>query len=184
MSKPDGDLVALAQAGDLDAFDQLVTHHQARVYALAYRMLGNGDDAADVAQETFVRAWRSLRKFRRDAEFATWLHAITVNLCLTMRRKRDRCQTEPLVEDRLRYSGESVGAACMEATDTAIALRKVVGAMPAHYRALLVLREIEGRCFEEIAGILGCSAQSARTRACKARKLLRDRMRPYLEEEQ
>ncbi|MCL5102778.1 MAG: sigma-70 family RNA polymerase sigma factor [Armatimonadetes bacterium] len=183
MSKSDGDLVALAQAGNLDAFDQLVLKHQARVYALAYRILGNGDDAADVQQETFVRAWRSLGKFRRDAELTTWLHRITVNLCLTIKRKRDYSYTEPLVEDRMRYSGEAVGTACMEATETAIALRKVVGAMPAHYRALLVLREIEGRCFEEIARILGCSPQSARSRACKARKLLRDRMRPYLEGE-
>ena len=73
--------------------------------------------------------------------------------------------------------------ATLEATETAIALRKVMAAIPAHYRALLVLREIEGRCFEEVARILGCSEQSARTRASKARKLLRDRMRPYLEEE-
>lgn len=167
----------------MDAFDQLVARHQSRAYALAYRIMWNGDDAADVQQETFVRAWRSLRKFRCEAEFATWLHRITVNLCLSMKRKSENSRTEPLVEDRLRYSSQPAGAVCMEATETALALRKAIGAMPNHYRAMLVLREIEGRCFEEIGRILGCSAQSARVRACKARKLLRDRMRPYLEEE-
>jgi len=183
LAKSDSDLVELAQSGNLEAFDKLVSTHQERVYALAYRMLGNPEDAADVQQETFVRAWNSLTKFRGDAEFSTWLHRIAVNICLSMRKRREFTVSEPMFEDCIRLSAEPVGVATLEATETAIALRKVMAAIPAHYRALLVLREIEGRCFEEVARILGCSEQSARTRASKARKLLRDRMRPYLGEE-
>jgi RNA polymerase sigma-70 factor (ECF subfamily) len=167
----------------LEAFDELVSAHQARVYALAYRIMGNPEDASDVQQETFVRAWRSLGKFRKDAEFSTWLHRITVNLCISMKRRKDYQSTEPLCEDRLSASVDSGGIACLEKTDVATTVRKVMAALPAHYRALLVLREVEGRCFEEVARILGCSEQSARSRACKARKLLRERIRPYLEEE-
>mgnify|MGYP003768735877 CR=1 FL=1 len=80
-------LVELAKAGDVRAFEALVPLHQDRVHALAYRMLGNAEDVADVQQETFVNAWRNLRKFRRESQFSTWLHRITVNLCLSRIRR-------------------------------------------------------------------------------------------------
>ena len=183
LSKSDEDLVALARGGSTGAFDELVALHQDRVFALAYRMLGNTEDAADAQQETFVRAWRSLRKFRQDAAFSTWLHRITVNACLSRKRKADREITAVFDEDAVGHSARSGAVACLEKTETAAVVRKVVDGMPAHYRALIVLREIEGRPFEEIAAILGCSVASARTRASKARKMLRDRMRPYFAEE-
>lgn len=183
MAKSDRDLVELAQCGNLTAFDELISIHQERVYALAYRMLGNPEDAADVQQETFLRAWKSIKKFRKDAEFSTWLHRITVNLCLSMRKRAEVTDCEPLLEDSILHSTDHGGISTLASAETAIIVRKVMAAIPAHYRALLVLREIEGRCFEEVARILGCSEQSARTRASKARKLLRERMLPYLEED-
>lgn len=185
MSNSDAELVARAQAGNLDAFDELVSIHQSRVYALARRILGNDDDAADAAQETFVRAWRSLRKFRRDSELATWLHRITVNLCISRKRRREPVLV-PFDEDiallRREAPAEPGPVQCLERAETALMLRQVIAAIPAHYRVLLVLREIEDRPFEEIARILGCSEQSARTRAFRARRMLRERMRPYLED--
>ena len=78
--------MSAAQAGDATAFDQLILQHQERVFALAYHILGNAEDAADVQQETFVRAWTKLGDFRGHAAFATWLHRIAVNICI--RRKR------------------------------------------------------------------------------------------------
>src|SRR5450759_5384388 len=83
----DTELVARAQSGDLNAFDGLINLHQDRVFALAYRMLGNSEDAADVQQETFIQAWRSLHRFRGDAALSTWLHRIAVNICLSRRRR-------------------------------------------------------------------------------------------------
>ncbi|MDO8684035.1 MAG: sigma-70 family RNA polymerase sigma factor [Armatimonadota bacterium] len=80
MALPDEELVSQAQAGSLAAFNELVARHQERVHALAYRILGNAEDAADIQQETFVRAWTKLGKFRQQAAFSTWLHRITVNL--------------------------------------------------------------------------------------------------------
>jgi RNA polymerase sigma-70 factor (ECF subfamily) len=186
LAKSDKDLVGLAQSGSLEAFDELMFIHQARIFALAYRMLGNSEDAADVQQETFVRAWKSLNKFRKDAEFTTWLHRIAMNICLSMRKRQKLISFEPLYEDSIQCSSESVESgviATMQSAETALYVRKVMAAMPAHQKALLVLREIEGRCFEEIAQILGCSEQSARSRACRARMLLRERLQPYLEEE-
>jgi len=185
LSIPDADLVARAQAGSLEAFDKLVDMHQARVYALARRILCNDDDAADVQQETFIRAWRSIKGFRHNSEFATWLHRITVNLCISRKRRKIPVAVT-FDEDIGIWEGEAPAelspVQCMERTATAATLRQVMAAMPAHYRVLLVLREIEGRPFKEIAAILGCSEISAKTRASRARTMLRERMQPYLDE--
>lgn len=179
----DEELVERAKSGDVQAFDALVGLHQNRVFSLAYRMLGNADDAADVQQETFVRAWQSLRSFRLEAAFSTWLHRIAVNRCLSRKRRRQDEPMEAFMEDGLSLSVEPGGVACLERAETGAMVRKVVGGLPPHYRALIVLREIEQRPFEEVAEILGCSVASARTRSSTARKLLRERLEPYLAEE-
>lgn len=180
MSRPDIELVTLAQAGNMKAFDELVGLHQKRVYALAYRILNNCEDASDIQQETFISSWRNIRKFRGESSFATWLHKITVNLCLSRKRRRQTVALEPFMEENLTSFD---GSYCMEATDTSIAVRKVLAAMPVHYRVLLILKDMEGRSFEEIAQILKCSVSGARTRASRARCILRDKMRSYLAED-
>ena len=180
LANSDRELVSRAQAGDLRAFDELVSVHQARVFALARRILANDEDAADVQQETFVRAWRSLSRFRQEAGFATWLHRIAVNLCLTRKRRRETAVKDSFFADSLSHSAGPTAVATLERAELAAEMRKVMAGMPAHYRVLVVLREIEGRPFEEVAQILGCSEASARTRACRARNVLRERMRPYL----
>ncbi len=156
MAISEEELVARAQSGDTGAFDALIGLHQRRVFALAFRMLDSADDAADVQQETFVRAWRSLRKFRGDAAFSTWLHRITVNLCLARKRRRHFEWLSPAIESSLGDPTQSVGAACLVRTERAVAVNSVVASLPAHYLALIVLREIEERPFEEIVRILGC----------------------------
>lgn len=188
MTGSDPDLVARAQSGSLEAFDQLVSIHQARVYALARRILEDHEDAADVQQETFIRAWRSIARFRRDSEFATWLHRIAVNLCLSRKKRKRQTTTVPFDEDigprGATWEGEAPSepsaVKLIERSELATQVRRVMQAIPAHYRVILVLREIEGRPFEEIARILECSEQSARVRAFRARQMLRERMQPYL----
>lgn len=180
MSYSEIQLLELAKSGDVQAFDGLVAAHQDRVYRLAYRMLGNSEDAADVQQESFVKAWQSLRKFRQNAAFSTWLHRITVNLCIS--RKRVRSVEEYQLDENMHAASPSM-VSQIERTETALQVRKVLAAMPAHHRAPIVLRDLEERSFEEVAEIFGCSIESARTRVCKARKLFRERMLPYLAEE-
>ena len=179
MPLTDLELVSQAQAGDTTAFDELVARRQERVFALAYSMLGSPDDAADVQQETFLRAWNKLKSFRGDSAFSTWLHRITVNLCLSRKRRRS------LVDETVAFDEETHAAHedCIGAADTAMAVAKALAELPARYRALIVLREIEGRPLDEIAQITGGSVASMRTRLCRARKLLREKLRPYLEEE-
>ena len=165
----------------MEAFDELVGLHQERVYALAYRILGNAEDASDVQQETFISAWKSIRRFRGESSFITWLHKITVNICLSRKRRKQPIALEPYIEENLTGTASN-GVACFESTETSIAVRKVLAAMPVHYRVLVVLKDIEGRSFEEIAEILKCSVSGARTRASRARQILRDRMQSYLAE--
>jgi len=181
-AKIENQLLSDARAGDLAAFDELVARHQARVFRLAYRMLMNREDAADVQQETFIRAWWRLPRFREDAAFATWLHKIVVNLCVSRKRVRN---IEVQVDgdwDAVPSASDSAPA-CVEKAETRTLVRKVIAAMPAHYRVLIVLRDMEERSFEEIAAILDCSVTSARMRTCKARRIFRERMLPYLAEE-
>lgn len=177
------ELVARAQSGDLSAFDGLINLHQDRVFALAYRMLGNSEDASDAQQETFIQAWKHLHRFRGDAALSTWLHRITINVCLSRKRRPQPVQLEPAVEEKLSLANQSASTACLVSAETALMVRKVIDGLPPHYRAIVVLREIEERSFEEVAQVLGCSPASARTRASKARKLLRERLQPYLSEE-
>ncbi|MEN6356013.1 MAG: sigma-70 family RNA polymerase sigma factor [Armatimonadota bacterium] len=179
----DTDLVKQARAGDGGAFDRLVSIHQERVFALAYRILCNMEDAADVQQETFVRAWRFLHRFRGDAGFSTWLHRITVNLCLS-RKRRIVPDFVPFDDDLIERSTGGRTQACADRVATAVVVRSAMAELPTNHRALIVLREIEERPFEEIAKILGCSVGSARARSCKARKLLRDRLEACLKEEE
>ena len=173
-------LLESAKNGDIEAFDDLIARHQEHVFRLAYRMLSNYEDASDVQQETFIRAWQSLKRFRQDAAFSTWLHRITMNLCLS--RKRIKIVEEPLFDEEL-CSTSSSPTACLERNETVIQVRKVLAGIPAHHRALIVLRDIEERPFDEIAQILECSIESARMRICKSRRLLRERLKPFMTEE-
>ncbi|MDH7601705.1 MAG: sigma-70 family RNA polymerase sigma factor [Armatimonadota bacterium] len=182
MANLEADLVSRARSGDLSAFDELVSLHQDRVFALARRILGNDEDAADVQQETFIRAWRSLPKFRQESEFATWLHRITVNLCLTRKRsKREISADETLFVLGRMHSAQPTALDSLERAELLSEIRRALLALPVHYRVLIVLREMENRSFEEIAKLLGCSEGGARTRACRARQMLRQLMRPYLQ---
>jgi len=104
-----------------------------------------------------------------------------VNLCLSRRQRRETAVEDSFFADSLSHSAGPVADATLERAELAAELRKVMAGMPAHFRVLIVLREIEGRPFGEIAQVLGCSEPSARTRACRARGMLRERMRPYLE---
>ncbi|MBI2842341.1 MAG: RNA polymerase sigma factor [Armatimonadetes bacterium] len=181
MPASEDELVVSAKTGNVGAFDRLMLLHQDRVFSLAYRILQHEEDARDVQQETFIFAWRSLSRFRRDAAFSTWLHRITVNMCLSHKRRK-KITVCNVPDDNVETRVSTSPVSCMEKIETAAIVRGVLAGLPDHYRVLVVLRDMEERPFEEIAAILGCSVESARSRLCKARRLLRDRLRPLLEE--
>lgn len=151
------ELVSRALDGDISAFDDLVSRHQERVFALAHHMLCNAEDAADIQQETFLLAWRKLRGFRGEASFKTWLHRITVNLCIGHKRKKNvTVPCDQTVEDEPCCPGQSA-MACQNKLIDSIAVRQLLADMPHRQRCLLLLREVDGMSIDEIADLTGSS---------------------------
>ena len=182
MSISDEELVFQARDGNAKAFDQLVARHQERVFALAYRMLGNAEDAADIQQEAFVHAWTKLRSFRGEAAFTTWLYRVTVNACVSRKRRRSPSDsTEELDECRVITQQ---GARCQEQVLDRVMVRELLSSIEPKQRALLIMREVEGRSVEEIARITCSSLDTVRKRLWRARKLFRERLREYMSEDE
>lgn len=178
-------LVERAQRGDLDAFDEIVRRHQQQVFAVAVRMLGSVDDAEDVAQDAFIRAFRAISSFRAEAKVSTWLVAITMNLCRNRRRwwlRRRRMIVASLDEPVEREAGSTT----LDVADPALGPDALAERREAHQRllaamqlldepsrAVLVLRDVQGYSYEEIAEILGCRIGTVKSRLSRARLALR-----------
>lgn len=161
-------LVEAAQAGDLDAFEVLVRRHQEPVYRLALRMLGSASDAEDVAQETFVQAWRSIGRFRGSSSLGTWLYRIATNRCLDVLAARR--PTEPLEADLRGHEADPI--AVTEQRERLRAVLDGLHALLADQRAVLVLREFEGLRYDEIAEVLGITVPAVKGRIHRARLAL------------
>jgi len=175
--------------GDREAFGVLVQRHQDRVFNLAYQVVRNREDALDVAQEAFVKAYASLPGFKGDASFTTWMHRIVVNLALDCLRRQRR--GDPTVyDDRLAVSDEAVQSlAAPDDPETALEARRVrsllgrgIEALPPAHRAVLILRGIEGSSYEEIARAVGCSLGIVMSRLFYARRKLQKVLRPNLDD--
>ena len=191
MSNPVNDEAALieqAQRGDLSAFDALVLRHQQEVFAVALRMLGDRDEAQDVAQDAFVRAYRSIGGFRLEAKLSTWLVSITMNLCRNRRRwwaRRKRIIAGSL--DASSDCGEGAlsdtvadpsptPAAVAEQRDRSQQLMAALQLLSGSEREVIVLRDLQGRSYEEIAETLGCRVGTVKSRLNRARWQLRARL--------
>ena len=161
----DADLVSRAQAGQLDAFEQLVRKHRLATYRVALRMLGDESDAEDATQDAFVQAWRSLAGFRADAAFSTWMYRVVTNRCLNMLRARRR--TEPLPDDREAPASrpDRIAEARWQVEDLKLAILRLTP----EQRAPLVLRELQGCSYEEIAQALDLSIPAVKSRLHRAR---------------
>jgi len=175
-----GALVERAAGGDVEAFDQLVRLHFKRVYGLLFRMIGNHEDAEDLAQECFLKAHGALAAYRGDAPFASWLARIAVHLSRDHFRRRG---SAPAVEAGL----DAVEAPSRDSAPPEASSRRELGAslragleqLPHGLRAALVLRGQEGLEYEEIARILEVNPQTARVRVMKARRRLERWLRPW-----
>ena len=183
MPNSDDELVLDAQAGSAAAFDELVARHQERVYVLAYHALGSAEDAADVQQETFVRVWTKLHKFRGQSAFTTWLHRIVVNACISRKRRKEWSHRQDSSIDDEKTMLESSPSDCQESMVNALVVRDLLASIPAKHRMLLVLREVEGMSIAEIAEATESSMEAVRRQLWRVRKLFRERLRERLEED-
>jgi RNA polymerase sigma-70 factor (ECF subfamily) len=172
------DLVTAAKRGDAEAFEALVRATHGDVYALAHRLVGNEHDAADVLQEAYLRAYRSLRKFRGDASFRTWMYRITANCSATLMSRRHDARHVQL-DDEMPIADCRPGRDPQAAASSGDDRQRLVCALaklPESLRMVVVLRDVYDLSHEAIAAELGISQTAAKVRLHRARRKLRDQL--------
>ncbi|MEV5344115.1 RNA polymerase sigma factor [Streptomyces achromogenes] len=176
---PDGLLAARAAEGDEDSFAVLVQRHGRPLLALARCMLGDPQDAEEAVQDAFVSAWRRLPEYRHGAEFRTWMHRITVNRCLTMRRHRPPPLPLDAVAERAAKDAWSQPARSAEQDAATAALSRALDGLDAGQRICWILREVQGLSYKEISHVTRSSEQTVRGRLFRARRSLQEAMSPW-----
>lgn len=176
-------LIQKSQQGDMDAFEQLLLCYEKKVYTIAYKYMGNAEDASDLAQEALIKAYQSIGTFRGESSFATWIGRITANRCLDELRKRKRLQTTSLDEELELEEGSVQKEIASEKDtpeqhtvrqETVQYVQQKLAQMREEYRLVLVLRELEGHSYEDIAEMLNCSLGTVKSRISRARNYLKE----------
>ena len=178
----DRDLVGLARRGDREAFTKLIVQYQVPLYNMALRMVGAPDDAADIAQEAFLRAWEKIRTLR-DAPFKSWLFQIAANLCYDHFRRGRRYGVMP--EDDQPVKVVSLGIATPDPQERAEAnerirlVRDSIAALEPDMRMAIILRDVNGMSYEEIAGILRVPLGTVKSRIARARAAVQAQLQQH-----
>ena len=188
----DRDLVARAQRGDQNAFRALVERYQRRVFQLALGMVKDADDAMDIAQETFVRVHRYLPSFKGDSSFFTWTYRIATNLCLDAARKKSRVERTDLADEdeaEIEAAMDPVSAALLGPQRATLnaelrgKLEEALQSLSENHRSILILREIDGLSYEELAQVLKIRKGTVMSRLFHARLKMQKKLREYLGED-
>jgi RNA polymerase sigma-70 factor (ECF subfamily) len=179
MTRTDEELVARSIDGDLDSFNQLVLRWERPIYALAYRVIGREEEARDVAQETFLRAFRALKGFKGQAKFSSWLYRITLNLCRDWMRRERRTPVAQAPDgvDIIELAGESTPSESIEDLvsrhQLGRAVARAMSQLPEEQRTAIILKEYHGLTFQEIADLIGCPLSTVKTRLYQGLTVLR-----------
>ena len=183
---PDRELVDRWQGGDLAAFEALIRRHQRRVFGLLLRMLGNVQEAEDVAQEAFLNLHRHGHRFRSQSRFSTFLYRVAVNAALNRRRSLGRRRARREALERRQEVGEDLPSSPRGPEDAAAGgqiqaeVQRAIGTLPAHLRVPLVLFDIEGLSYSEVASVLQVAEGTVKSRIHRARGALRERLRDFV----
>lgn len=189
----DTELVERCKRGDRGAYDELMRRHQDRVFNVIYRCVGDREDAGDIAQEVFIRAFRAMHGFHGEAAVSTWLHRIAVNEVINHRRRAGAKRKIRTVQIE-RGNPDPEGHASDDPPDTSTEPSKImaekereqliqdaIDSLDDDHRTVVVLKDIEGYRYEEIAEIIGCPRGTVKSRLHRARLELREKLRPLLE---
>lgn len=182
----DAALVDRARRGDYSAFEMLFERHRGLVYRYAYQMSGRRDDAEDMVQDVFVRAYENLHRYRDEAKFTTWLLRITTNRGTDQARMGQRRQALEQQEAAGALTWMTTGTSVedpVENLDTerrVALLREAIGSLPDHHRNAIIFRDLQGLEYQEIADYFKCSIGGAKLRVLRARRALRDKLAPTL----
>jgi len=179
MTRTDEELVAQSIRGDTESFNQLILRWERPIYALAYRVLGREEEARDIVQETFLRAFRSISKFRGQAKFSSWIYRIALNLCRDWIRRERRAPILPTPEgvDIVELAADREPAESIEDLvarhDMSRAVAEAMARLPEEQRTAIILKEYHGMTFQEIADLQGCPLSTVKTRLYQGLHVLR-----------
>ena len=180
MLRSDEELVAAVRAGEATAFDQLMLRWDRKIRGAAYRVLGSDDEAREVTQEAFLKAFRHLPSFKEEARFSSWLYQIALNLCrdrLRRRRGREFVSLDAVAEAApTAFRAEPSALDLVEAQDLSRAIAAAVETLSEEQREVVVLKEYQGLTFPEIAEVLGVPVSTVKTRLYRALSQLRVRL--------
>lgn len=173
MNEVPSDIVEACRRGDAQAFETFVKLTEKQIFSLVFRMVGNREDAADVVQDAYLKAWKGLKSFRGDAAVTSWLYRVASNAAIEFLRKRNRL-AEPVEPERMNeIEAPLESPSSIEGTDVEAALAR----LPVAYRTVLVMRELYGMSIEEIATQMKSTTGAAKVRLHRARLRLADEMR-------
>lgn len=184
---PDDALIRAALAGDEEAYRTLMERYKGRAFHVALGMTGDPDDALDVVQEAFVKAYFNLKEFRFGANFYTWFYRLLVNQAIDRWRKSARSQAVPLDETWLSEEASPPDSVTYPRTPEDLAqnrqlseaITRAIAALPEYHRAVIILREVDGLAYEEIAAVLNCSVGTVMSRLHYARAKLKEALKGY-----
>jgi RNA polymerase sigma-70 factor, ECF subfamily len=183
MSENEKDLLSKSKKGDIEAFEKLIEGCQKKVFNIALRIIGNYDDACELSQEVFIRIFKSIKNFKEESSFSTWVYKITTNVCFDELRKQKNKNVISLDEKIIFKEGEAeyqlkdtalTPDAILEKKELEEVVAKAIATLSKEHRSVIVLRDIQGFCYEEIAQILKCPEGTVKSRINRARHELKE----------
>lgn len=183
-------LIKKSKAGDVESFENLIGSYQKRAYNIALRIMANDEDAKDMTQEALIRVFRSIKDFKEQASFSTWLYRIVTNVCLDEIRRRKNKNTISIdIGSELDTGDAKLEISCdretpeiiYEKTEKRNTIMKAINDLNEEYKSVIVLRDIQGFSYEEISNMLECSIGTVKSRINRARNILKDKLRGELE---
>ncbi len=192
MSILENELIEKSVNGDLQAFEELIEPYQQKVYNLCYRMIGNSHDAVDLSQEVFLKVYKALKKFRKDSSFSTWLYRITMNTCTDELRKRKK-QKRVISLERIEDAGMGIAETESDGNSPEFELSRkesryeivsAINKLSYKFKAVIVLKDLHGFTYKEIADIQKCSVGTVKSRLSRARNYLKDILKKDVEQKE
>ena len=188
----DVELVAASQAGDMPAFEELVARHRDKIYARAFSMMRNEEEAIDLSQEAWVKAWQRLKQFQGDSSFATWMTRIVINLCLDQlrRQKRTRAESIEQLDEELGGVERQMPVVAtnptegLERSELRKRIDKAMNQLSYEHRTVLILHEFEEMEYKQIAKVMNCSIGTVMSRLFYARRRLASLLQSLKKEQQ